>query len=146
MAGFLTHFEQLVLVKGGAGRGQVVREETVTVERFGKVGFGRGELVLAFVGTVGQVLDSVVFIGLLIESRFSFFFIFGVVHGVHLYFCLFRRFFFKHNWVLFAKGLVLGTVKHGCFRGEIDRRFIIVFVHFRNVEGNEFGRGASLVL
>ena len=102
MTDFLPHFQQLILIESRAGCGQVVREETVAVKGFGKVGFSRSELVLAFVGTVGQVLNTVVFIGLLIESRLGFFFIFGVVHGGHLYFCLFREFFFKYDWVLFA--------------------------------------------
>ncbi len=92
------------------------------------------------------MLDPIFFILLLIEPGFCFFLIFGVVHGGHLKLVFFHCFLLKSSRLLFAQRLLLEAGKHGCFGCKIDRRLIIILIHLRNVEGDEFGRGASLVL
>ncbi len=103
-------------------------------------------LVVSLVWAVGQVLDAVVFIRLLIESRFGFFLVLGIVHGGHLNLSLFAGFFFPDDNLFTTKGLLLSTMKHGGLGSKINRRLIIILVHLRYVEGNEFGGRASMML
>lgn len=103
-------------------------------------------LVIALVWAVRQVLDAVVFIWLLIESRFGFFLVFGIVHGGHLNLSLFAGFFFPNHNFFATKGLFLHAMKHGCLGSKINRRLIIILIHLRYVEGNEFGGRASMML
>ncbi len=78
-------------------------------------------LVVALVWAVGQVLDAVVFIRLLIESRFGFFLVLGIVHGGHLNLSLFAGFFFPDHNLFATKGLLLSTMKHGRLGSKINR-------------------------
>ncbi len=103
-------------------------------------------LVIALVRAVGQVLDAVVFIRLLIESRFGFFLVLGIVHGGHLNLSFFAGFFFPDHNVFATKGLFLHAMKHGGLGSKINRRLIIILIHLRYVEGNEFSGRASMML
>lgn len=103
-------------------------------------------LVVSLVWAVGQVLDAVVFIRLLIESRLGFFLVLGIVHGGHLNLSLFARFFFPNHNLFTTKSLLLSTMKHGRFGSKINRRLIIILIHLRYVEGNEFSGRASMML
>jgi hypothetical protein len=103
-------------------------------------------LVVSLVWTVGQVLDAVVFIRLLIESGLGFFLVLGIVHGGHLNLSLFAGFFFADHNLFNTKGILLPTIKHGGLGSKINRRLIIILIHLRYVEGNEFGGRASMML
>ena len=144
----LSHFYQFVLVKRRTGRvhiWQVVGQKSVTVQCFGEGSFGGGELIFSLEWTVGEVFNSVLF--LFVESGLSFFLVFGVVHGCHLHKLIFFGWFlFFSCRLLLSQGLVRFAAEHGCFRCKIYWRLVIVFIHFGNVERNQFGGGASLVL